>query len=428
MEKQWKKAGITQLLTKTPGTGGVIKHIPEDFVVEEIRIDSTITEATAFIKNNNNKKTGKPEKARKPQKPEDIPGSGAFIHFTLEKSNRDTHMISKTIARFLHTNPKSISYAGTKDKVSVSAQKMSVKKRHLDALMKLDLENAQIRDFCFKNHAIELGDLLGNRFTINIRDIELNREKTKKTIEQTINTLKEKGMPNYFGLQRFGSIRPCTHLVGQCILEEDFRGAVETYLSKKFPEETGPSVEARKLAGKGEFKEAALAFPKGMRYEKALCYSLLEHPGNFVLALKTMPKNLVMMFVHAYQSFLFNQYLSTRLKLYGTKEIDGDILVDNTPTGPLFGSESRVLGGQAGELEQKILSKAAVKDPKAFKIKKLPEASSSGDRRKITVALKNMRLLKVEKDGFFPGKTAASIQFSLEPGSYATIALLEIMK
>ncbi len=337
-------------------------------------------------------------------------------------------MISKTIARFLHTNPKSINYAGTKDKVSVSAQKISVNKKHLNALLNLNLENTEFRDFEFKNHTVELGDLLGNQFTIAIRNIDLNKEKTKTILEESINTLSEQGMPNYFGLQRFGSIRPCTHLVGQCILKGDYEGAVDNYLSKIYPEETGPSVEARKLAGKEDFKEAINTFPKGMRYEKALCYSLLEHPQNFVLALKTMPRNLLMMFVHAYQSFLFNQYLSERIRLYGTEPIDGDILINNTPTGPLFGYESQPLGGTAGELEQKILSKSAITDLNSFKVKELPETSSSGDRRKITVNPKNMQLLGIEKDKFFAGKTTASIKFSLEPGCYATLILREIMK
>ncbi|MCK4883355.1 MAG: tRNA pseudouridine(13) synthase TruD, partial [Candidatus Diapherotrites archaeon] len=49
MDKTWKKVGVTQLLTTTPGTCGIIKHTPQDFVVEEIQINNTITQATAFI-------------------------------------------------------------------------------------------------------------------------------------------------------------------------------------------------------------------------------------------------------------------------------------------------------------------------------------------------------------------------------------------
>ena len=56
-----------------------------------------------------------------------------------------------------------------------------------------------------------------------------------RTITETVS----QGIPNYFGLQRFGATRPVTHLVGEWILKRDFEQAVVTYVGKEFPGEAG---------------------------------------------------------------------------------------------------------------------------------------------------------------------------------------------
>ena len=86
------------------------------------------------------------------------------------------------------------------------------------------------------NEALSLGDLLGNRFELVIRDTDVPDLAARvDAISQTV----REGVPNYFGLQRFGAIRPVTHTVGEWILRGDYEQAVLTYVGLPFPGERG---------------------------------------------------------------------------------------------------------------------------------------------------------------------------------------------
>ena len=70
----------------------------------------------------------------------------------------------------------------------------------------------------------------------------------------------------------------------------------------------------RRLAREGDHKEALRYYPKRLGYEQALLNRLVERPGDFGGALKALPQRLGWMFVHAYQSYLFNKALSRCLR------------------------------------------------------------------------------------------------------------------
>ncbi|MCD6522411.1 MAG: tRNA pseudouridine(13) synthase TruD [Candidatus Diapherotrites archaeon] len=361
-----------------------IKQKPEDFIVEEIGLDGTIYEV------------GKKEKWEK--------GSGDQLIFVLEKKNWDTIQAAKKICKTLHISQKRIGYAGTKDRKAWTTQIMSLWNIEKEQLERLHIKDMVFKPLYYSTKRINLGDLKGNRFTITIRDV------TDIKIPKKI--------PNFFGEQRFGKYRPITHLVGKAIVNEHYKEAVELYLWKWFETEKEEDREARKRLEKEQnFKSALDYFPKHLKHERTLLSHLSQHPNDYVGALRKLPRKLLIMFVHAYQSYLFNKVLEERMKI-GLDKKPGDILENGVPTGPIYGYEMKLAEGIQGEIEQKILEEEwlTLDD---FKIRGMPELSSKGMRRPLYIEINDFEI--IEK-----GEDYVKVRFSLPKGCYATTVLEQL--
>ena len=121
--------------------------------------------------------------------------------------------------------------------------------------------------------------------------------------------------PNYFGEQRFGSTRKNTHRIGERIVKGDFEGAVTEYLTNSDGEKNDSASTARKQLLETEDYAAALKnFPKHLRLERSMLAHLAETPEDYIGALRRLPRNILLMFVHALQSYIFNICISERIK------------------------------------------------------------------------------------------------------------------
>lgn len=115
-----------------------------------------------------------------------------YIHFTLQKTNRDTQDALGHLARSLYCDVKDLSVAGTKDKRGVTVQRVSLLKKHRtvedvwklangqngrrsvqDALTQRGERGVRIADFNYRKASLELGMLKGNAFVITLRCVQL---------------------------------------------------------------------------------------------------------------------------------------------------------------------------------------------------------------------------------------------------------------
>jgi tRNA pseudouridine13 synthase len=179
---------------------------------------------------------------------------------------------------------------------------------------------------------LALGDLRGNRFDILIRDPDpADLASRVESISETVTA----GVPNYFGLQRFGAIRPVTHRVGEWILRGDYEQAVMTYIGMEFPgEPDGIRGIRSEFRATRDPVPALRVLPVQMNYERAMLHHLAERPGDYAGALQVLPPKLLSMFVSAFQSYLFNLTLSRRLD-------DGYALDDPQPGDRLLFANGR---------------------------------------------------------------------------------------
>lgn len=392
----------------SPGIGGSIQQVPEDFLVEEITSEGDCLRLNASRLN--------PE------------GSGKFLHFVLQKYNWTTNEAIKTVAQRLRASFRRFNFAGNKDRCSISTQLCSG-----FAIKKEDLQRVRIKDIWingmwYANDKVHLGQLLGNRFTINVRGCEPNSTEKAIVVYQE---LKGK-IPNYFGEQRFGSARRHTHIIGEKILQGRMEEAAWLYLTDSEGERNEAATQARKALGEHrDFSQALKEFPAHLHYERVLLHHLVEHPNDFTNAFRRFPRNLLLLFIHAFQSALFNQMLSDRLaegelkceegeyscgeNFYGfpdisTKQETGNGKPGIWIAGKLIGYETKL-----NERERQALEKIGI-EQSAFKLPHIPEIHSQGTFRPLLVPLKNFSF---EADSIF--------RFELPSGSYATVAMREFL-
>lgn len=351
--------GIHRYLCNVDGTGGVLKTVPEDFVVKEI------------------------------SNPPDRKNDGAYTIASITSRNWETNRLVRLMSRSLKISRERIGFAGTKDKRAVTTQLMSFKCPP-DVLRGINLKDVYISNMYRGDRAISIGDLTGNSFEINVRNCKTSKDDTFRIINEDLRIINNTGgFPNYFGVQRFGSIRPVTHLVGEKLVKGDIEGAVRTYISFTTPEEDKSiSDKRRELEGCTDWKPYLNDIPIQMSTEKMMMTVLANNGDDWIGAINILPKNLQMMFIHAYQSYLFNEMLSRRMDIGIPLDapVEGDIIIPMDSSGVpqhdshilttsrnidlvtrqvrlgrafitivLFGSESGFAGGEMGEIERNVI-------------------------------------------------------------------------
>lgn len=135
--------------------------------------------------------------------PQEIPaGEGEHVWLHIEKDGANTAWIAGRLAEFAGVRDMDVGYAGMKDRNAITRQWFSL---YLPRVQEPDfssLNNEEMTVLSQTRHARKLrrGDLLGNRFTLVVRKVEGDRA----LLEANLEAIKEHGVPNYFGEQRFG--------------------------------------------------------------------------------------------------------------------------------------------------------------------------------------------------------------------------------
>ena len=305
-----------------------------------------------------NKPSGRPDlNAKKRQKETFQDLGGDYLHFTLYKENKDTLEVISYIARQLNIRPNMFQFAGNKDRRAVTAQRASVYRIFPNRLSNLNrsLRNAKVGDFEFKKDKLVLGELEGNTFCITLRDCEFEGsetmdEETRKSalserVKLGLETLCGKGFINYFGLQRFGSFETRTDEVGVKLLRGDLKGAIDAILQfspaaltaamdpnsndtvSRNDKERAMAINMFKETGKN--KPALDILPRKFSAESNIIHWLGEESRStdYKSALESIPRNLRMMYVHAYQSLIWNLAATYRWKTWGVQVLAGDLVL-----------------------------------------------------------------------------------------------------
>jgi len=323
-----------------PLVTAALKSVNEDFVVEEIM----------------------------PIKPD---GEGEHLWLYLEKSGTNTDWLAQLLARLAGVKSMAVSYAGLKDRHGVTRQWFSIQLPGMadPDLGGLEAEGVRVLEQVRHSRKLKRGALSGNRFRLRLRGLQGDRD----SLDSRLQLIREQGVPNYYGEQRFGH-------------------------------------------GMNNIRKAEQMFEGRMRHLK-------KHQRSLYLS--------------AARSWIFNQVLSQRIQQQcWDRAIPGDVFMldgksacfaddgsedisqrlatlDLHITGPLWGEGESMASSDCLQLEQAV---AAENVPLA---KGLADARLKQERR-------SLRLKVDELDWQYDGDDLL-LAFALPAGTYATMVLREFM-
>jgi tRNA pseudouridine13 synthase len=414
--------GMKVFTTRTQGIGGRLRKTPEDFVVQEIGLDDSVAPLEA----------SEQEYADQP---------GKFTAFFLVKRNLDSIQAIRRLSRAMGVSYKRFSYAGMKDRRAVTSQQVSYRGAPHDLIGREDPQLLILHPHRIPKSIVP-GALKGNRFTIFVREVTLEAEEVQHRVQRIQEEISQMGgVLNFFGPQRFGIIRPNTHLIGKQIVRGNFEQAVQILLESPVSSNTDEETSLVEDWQPGN-------------YERAISHYLNKHPGKFKESFQVLPKDLVRLYVHAYQSYIFNQVISERVdrgislqeptigdytirssgEIHTVRMVTKATLKQNRQEVkkgthqlviPIIGFdfEHVPFKGSMGEITTSILQVENL-TPDQFRIKEMPTISSRGTFRPLLVEPGSFQLALIdEKDD-----TPVKIEFDLPKGSYASVILREFMK
>lgn len=207
-------------------------------------------------------------------------GSGEHRILKVRKKSLSTFELLSIIAKVFNLPPKSIGYAGLKDKNATTTQYLSLpakSSQNFHAIFERLAKEYDIKllDSTLHSNKLRLGHLKGNRFFVRLK--KLNPTNATK-LESTLAHIAHNGFPNFFGFQRFG-INGDNYLLGLSLSQRK-NAQISPYLSLL-----------------------------------AQLHPSLANPQNPLFYTKRYSRAMQEFFISSYQSFLFNGWLRARVLL-----------------------------------------------------------------------------------------------------------------
>jgi tRNA pseudouridine13 synthase len=397
-------AGMDCYCTSFAGIGGSIKHGSEGFRVSEL-VDESLDISLSYDENHR------------------------YPLYVLEKQDIDSNHALFEIERELHMRFRVM---GIKDAKAVTSQYAGMERVMRNPPTQLMSRHTRLTLKGFTKQPLEKRFLAGNKFEIriyNARSSDLS-----SFVQQVIK------VGNFYGLQRFGSERLVTHLVGREIVKRNFTQAVGLLLSYTTEFDSQMSREIRNRCSDPEnYRQVLKILPRGMDIERQVLSTLVAGK-NAIAALRAVPIMIRRLFVQAYQAYIFNRCLSRAI-------MGGEDLLQPRAGDLCFEMEGRVTFGriikfnpdsktklvpairmagysfQPGKGRFENITRAILQeeevDPKEFYIKEMQELSHQGGFRQAPLWC---------TDFWYERDPLLMVSFKLPKGSYATTLLREIIK
>lgn len=291
----------------------------------------------------------------------DLSDQGDHLVLTVTKRRYNTEDMVEALSQHTNIGRDRFGFAGNKDRQAITTQHVSVRGAQPAQFQGLDLKDIDVDVKGYTDTPLSLGDLAGNHFTITVKEVTEEDVHEKDTFV------------NYFDSQRFST---ANHVIGKHIVNDRFQDATAILLDDDYH---GTIIEEH----------------------------LSSHENDYKTALRQLPGNLLQLFVHAYQSQLWNRCVQNNL---------GSLSDDDTFPIIGFGTQP------SNDLEKRVVKKVMDDEditPRSFIIRSIPELSAEGARRDVYKPIKQLEVTE-DHDG-------VKLTFYLDKGSYATMAIKHLL-
>lgn len=288
--------------------------------------------------------------------------NGKYSLWWMTKKDYTTIDALSRIARALRIKDKFMGFAGTKDRKAVTKQLISLSMIPKAKIEKLKFDDIKLEFYGYSDKPVSLGDLEGNKFKIVVRNLDNMSEIGNKSVK------------NFFGEQRFSKQNS---EIGRAIMKKDFENA------------------AKKIA----------------ETEKDVMDYLKENKKDFIGALRRVPKKILKIYVHSYQSLLWNK---------AAEQTENKIEI------PVIGFDTEITDDGVKSIVEGIMKDEHI-TYRDFIVREIPELSCEGNVRYVFVLPEDFEILKKGEDELNKGKYKIKLKFFLPKASYATEVIRQLL-
>jgi tRNA pseudouridine13 synthase len=357
---------------------------------------------------------------------------GSFALYRLTKRSLGT---PEAIDRLLHRwqlSRQRVSYGGLKDRHAVTTQHLTIWQGPKRGLRD---DQVQLEYLGQSAEAFTASRIEANRFAIIVRSLPPSRQ---AAVAAGLQSLRETGWPNYFDDQRFGSLGQSGEFVARPWCRGDWERALWLALADPNRHDRPRDRQAKQLAREHwlDWVQLKALLPKSS-LRSTITY-LVDHPTNFRGAFARLRKDLRSLYLAAYQSFLWNRWLSEiwtgiagedlqwlrsacgplAWPVAGKTELAG---LSNDLQLPLPSARVKLDGHPFHTALETVLEREGL-DLRELRVKYPRDSFFSKGNRSMTVRPFNMQW-EFAEDAIYQGALEIRLQFSLPRGSYATMGL-----
>jgi len=234
---------------------------------------------------------------------------GQYAVFAIRKRDQDTLAALRKLARILQIPPENIVILGLKDKDSTSIQYAFIKRELVSNPEEVESASDKHVEFSLIGYVARKpreGDLVGNKFVVVVENAMKSHYEVFREI---VSEAASKGLPSYYGYQRFGVKRVNTHILGKFIVLGRLDLFMHEMLHGLYPAE----------GLRGIVKRLANLFDGSMLYERVV-YTVKD-PNYAVRIIREMTRDI---FIDSYASYLYNLLLNKIIEAYGWSALDSD--------------------------------------------------------------------------------------------------------
>jgi tRNA pseudouridine13 synthase len=301
-------------------------------------------------------------------------GTGEHIFAFIEKRELTTKDAVRALCESVGADPKAAGWAGLKDRHAITRQWISIWGTTPDALSQAAVDGVRVLEAAPHAHKLRTGHLEANRFRIRLRELDPSRiDDVRRVLEQ----IETRGLPNYYGEQRFGREG------------DNAQRALRWVLG-----------EARAPRG-GFHRKLQMSALQSDLFNRCVAERVQSSTLGQVFAGDVMKKH-----------DSGGLFIATDVEEAQARADAWEI----SPTGPMFGAKMRWPEGEALPREEALLQEVGLTLDHLGKWKRI----APGTRRFVRIPVRNI--------GVTVSDNTVDLEFTLPAGSYATILVREILK